>query len=92
MLVRRPSAAARFFVALGILVVSLMAIAVVGLSGLADADAANQQVFNENLPTVEALDQLTAELGRAETVSLRIRSASDRDADRLSDRGRGRGA
>jgi diguanylate cyclase (GGDEF)-like protein len=83
MLVRRPSAAARFFVALGILVVSLMAIAVVGLSGLADVDAANQQVFNENLPTAEALDQLTAELGRTETVSLRISSASDRDADRL---------
>jgi diguanylate cyclase (GGDEF)-like protein len=83
MLVRRPSAAARFFVALGILVVSLMAIAVVGLNGLSDVDGANEQVFNENLPTAEALDRLTSELGRTETVSLQIRSASDRDADRL---------
>jgi diguanylate cyclase (GGDEF)-like protein len=73
----RPGASARFFLSLGIVVLALVGTVVVGLRGLADVDAANHQVFSDNLLTVVRTSNLIAGLGRVDVISLQIASSPD---------------
>ncbi len=58
--------------------------AVLGLSGLAEVNAANRQVFDDNFLTAETTSGLASDLGRVEVMSLRIATPSDASsADRL---------
>jgi diguanylate cyclase (GGDEF)-like protein len=75
MALSRPGASARFFISLGIVVLALVGMVVVGLRGLADVDAANRQVFSDNLLTVVRTSHLITELGHAEVISLQITAA-----------------
>jgi diguanylate cyclase (GGDEF)-like protein len=72
MALSRPGASARFFLSLGIVVLALVGTVVVGLRGLADVNAANRQVFSDNLLTVVRTGNLLTELGHVETISLQI--------------------
>jgi diguanylate cyclase (GGDEF)-like protein len=73
----RPGASARFFISLGIVVLALVGTVVVGLRGLADVNAANRQVFSDNLLTVVRTGNLLTELGHTETISLQITFSPD---------------
>ena len=77
-------ASTRFFLSLLVLLVAVAAMAVLGLSGLAEVNAANRQVFDDNFLTAEATSGLASDLGRVEVMSLRIATPSDPSAaDRL---------
>ncbi len=69
----------RFFIALGVLLVSFVAVASLGLVGLRDVQSANDQVFSDNLLTVEATSQLAVDLGEAERVALELTSVDRPD-------------
>jgi diguanylate cyclase (GGDEF)-like protein len=77
MALSRPGASTRFFLSLGIVVLALVGTVVVGLRGLADVDAANRQVFSDNLLTVVRTSNLITELGHAEVISLQLTSSPD---------------
>jgi diguanylate cyclase (GGDEF)-like protein len=70
-------ASTRFFLSLFVLLVAVAAMAVLGLSGLAEVNAANRQVFDDNFLTAEATSGLASDLGRVEVMSLRIATPSD---------------
>ncbi|HEX5852376.1 MAG TPA: diguanylate cyclase [Solirubrobacteraceae bacterium] len=63
-----------FFIALAVLLVSFVAVASLGLVGLRDVQRANDQVFSDNLLTVEATSQLAVDLGEAERIALELTS------------------
>ena len=57
-----------------------MAVASLGLIGLRDVQRANNQVFSDNLLTIEATSQLAIDLGEAERIALELTSV-DRVAE-----------
>jgi diguanylate cyclase (GGDEF)-like protein len=63
-----------FFITLAVLLVSFVAVASFGLVGLRDVQNANDQVFSDNLLTVEATSQLAVDLGEAERLALELTS------------------
>jgi diguanylate cyclase (GGDEF)-like protein len=83
MRLREIRASTRFFLSLFVLLVAVAAMAVLGLSGLAEVNAANRQVFSDNFLTAQATSGLGSDLGRVEVLSLQIAgpigaSAADR--------------
>jgi diguanylate cyclase (GGDEF)-like protein len=80
----RPGASARFFISLAIVVLALAGMALVSLHGLSTVDAANRQVFADNLLTADNTSRLAVDLGRAEVISLQIATArGEATVDRL---------
>jgi diguanylate cyclase (GGDEF)-like protein len=77
MAVSRPGASARFFLSLGIVVLALVGTVAVALRGLANVDAANRQLFSDNLLTVVRTGDLMARLGRVEAISLHLTFSPD---------------
>jgi diguanylate cyclase (GGDEF)-like protein len=74
---RYPALSSRFFIALAVLLASLAGVGVVSILGLQQVQQANDQVFSNNYVTAQHTSELAVELGRAESLSLRITSAPD---------------
>jgi hypothetical protein len=74
---RYPTLSARFFIALFVLLASLAGLGAVSAFELGEVNAANDQVYLDNYRTAEITTSLSVELGRAESLSLRIVSAGD---------------
>ena len=72
-----PGLSARFFVALGILLIGLAAVGLVATSGLQRVQGANDQVFSDNYLTAAATSQLSDDLARVEVVSLQLAATTD---------------
>jgi diguanylate cyclase (GGDEF)-like protein len=90
MALSRPGASARFFLSLGIVVLALVGTVAVGLRGLADVNAANRQVFSDNLLTVVRTANLITDLGHIQVISLQITfsphgPAADRERAQLAE-------
>jgi diguanylate cyclase (GGDEF)-like protein len=62
----------RFFAALAVLLMGLIGMAVVGLTGLAAVDSANQQVFADNLRTTDDTNRVEINLARVEILSVAV--------------------
>jgi diguanylate cyclase (GGDEF)-like protein len=77
MALRYPALSARFFIALFVLLASLVGVGVVAVRGLQQVQSANNQVYSDNYVTAQATSNLAVALGRAESLSLRITSAPD---------------
>jgi diguanylate cyclase (GGDEF)-like protein len=73
-------ASTRFFIALGVLLAALAAMAVVGLSGLAAVDGANRQVFSDNYLSAEATSRVATDLSGVEVLGLQITQTTSRSA------------
>ena len=72
-----PGLSARFFVALGVLLIGLAAVGLVATSGLQRVQGANDQVFSDNYLTAAATSQLSDDLARVEVVSLQLAATTD---------------
>jgi len=83
----RPGAigiSTRFFVALFVLLGSLIAVSVLGVRGLQSVQGANDQVVADNLVTAEATSQLAIDLGNAERIGLELAAVTGAtEADEL---------
>jgi len=77
MALRYPALSSRFFIALFVLLASLVGMGVVSIRGLHEVQGANEQVFTDNYLTAQDTSNLAIELGRAEALGLRIASAPD---------------
>jgi diguanylate cyclase (GGDEF)-like protein len=77
MALRYPALSSRFFIALFVLLASLVGVGVASVYGLRDVQAASNQVFSDNYVTAQHTSDLAIELGRAESLSLRIVAAPD---------------
>ena len=77
MALRSPALSSRFFIALFVLLASLVGVGVVAVRGLHQVQGANDQVYSDNYLTAQDTSNLAVALARAETLSLRITSASD---------------
>lgn len=71
------SVSMRFFVALVVLLAALSAVAWLGLHGMHDVQAANRQLYADNLLTEQASSQLGSDLDRAQAVTLDIAATSN---------------
>src|ERR1700735_2066060 len=81
---REFTASTRFFIALGVLLVALAAMAIVGLSGLAAGGGANRQVFSANYLSAEATSRVATDLSGVEVLGLQIAQTTNRStAERL---------
>jgi diguanylate cyclase (GGDEF)-like protein len=72
-----PGLSARFFVALGVLLIGLAAVGLVATSGLQRVQGANDQVFSDNYLTAATTSQLSNDLARVEVVSLQLAATTD---------------
>jgi diguanylate cyclase (GGDEF)-like protein len=73
-------ASTRFFIALGVLLAALAAMAVLGLSGLAAVDGANRQVFSDNYLSAEATSRVATDLSGVEVLSLQLAQTTNLSA------------
>ena len=71
----RLSASTRFFLALAVLLAALTAVVSLGLYGLGEVHAANEQLFADNLRTAQATAAVSGDLGDARAAVLQIAGA-----------------
>src|ERR1700733_8484917 len=74
----------RYFIALFVLIASLTAVSALGLRGLQQVQRANNEVFTDNLLTLDATSQLAIDLGNAERIGLKVTASTQaREIDEL---------